>query len=298
MSAWQVDVAAGPYGGGLSGVTWDGSGIIFSAPGQANLLRLEGSKVSVWRNYMPHIYGLAAGPEGIVYGAQSASRRIVEYRADGTTHVVADRLDGLIHNNPYALCLDRHGNIWFTDPILGIEAPGPDIHPYLPHASVLRVRRLGNRGVRLDRASYDTSFPTAIALSPDEKSLYVSENDPDTAGLRELRSYALRTDGALGAYRVLHTFGSDQRGAHAGVHGLCVSADGRVVACAGDSSSGPGPMLYVFDPSGRVLETHPLTDAPMGCCFGDAELRTLYVATSGGELLRISGTSLRGACHP
>lgn len=39
-------------------------------------------------------------------------------------------------------------------------------------------------------------------------------------------------------------------------------------------------MIYIFAPSGRVRETHPVPkDRPINCTFGDADLGTLYVTT-------------------
>ena len=63
---------------------------------------------------------------------------------------------------------------------------------------------------------------------------------------------------------------------------MCLDVDGNIVATAGWEQSGPGPMIYVFAPNGRVLETHPMpADAPTNCTFGDADRRTLYVTASG-----------------
>jgi gluconolactonase len=54
-------------------------------------------------------------------------------------------------------------------------------------------------------------------------------------------------------------------------------------------------MIYVFAPSGRVLETHPVpVDRPTNCTFGDAELSTLYVTTGGGHLFRVRNPGRRG----
>ena len=67
---------------------------------------------------------------------------------------------------------------------------------------------------------------------------------------------------------------------------MCLDTDGNIVATAGFEQSGPGPMIYVFAPSGRVIETHPIPeDRPTNCTFGDSDLRTLYV-TAGGSLYR------------
>ena len=81
-------------------------------------------------------------------------------------------------------------------------------------------------------------------------------------------AYPLRDDDTLGAYTVLHTFGQDARGVQRGVDGMCLDTDGNIIACAGWRESGPGPMIYVFAPSGRVLETHPVpVDRPTNCTF-------------------------------
>ena len=52
--------------------------------------------------------------------------------------------------------------------------------------------------------------------------------------------------------------GQDARGVQRGVDGMCLDTEGNIVACAGWREAGPGPMIYVFAPSGRVLETHPV----------------------------------------
>ena len=44
------------------------------------------------------------------------------------------------------------------------------------------------------------------------------------------------------------------------------------MATAGSYASGPGPMIYIWDTKGRVLETHPMpvgVDTPTNCTFGD-----------------------------
>ena len=85
----------------------------------------------------------------------------------------------------------------------------------------------------------------------------------------------------MGAYQVLHNFYP-----HRGIDAMCLDAEGNIVATAGWRENGPGPMIYVFAPNGRVLETHPIPiDRPTNCTFGDADLQTLFV-TAGGCLYR------------
>ena len=45
-------------------------------------------------------------------------------------------------------------------------------------------------------------------------------------------------------------------------------------------------MIYVFEPNGRVLETHPFPINPTNCAFGDADGQSLYVISLDGYLYR------------
>lgn len=218
----------------------------------------------------------------------------MHFLADGSATVTATRLQGRIHNHPCDLAVDRAGRVWFSDPHSGTPAFGPKIFPPLEHASVLRLERDDRKSWALRRMTYDTRAPRAVLLSADEKTLYVAEGDAQSP-VRELRAYAVRDNGEVGPYTVLHTFGADHRGAHRGIEGMCLDADGDIVACAGAEGVGAGALVYVFSPAGAVLETHPLpADLPMRCAFGDAGLSSLYVTTAGGDLLRAKNCSRHG----
>ena len=143
--------------------------------------------------------------------------------------------------------------------------------------------------------THDTKAPTSLLLSQDERILYVAEGNEDPQESRELRAYIILDDGSLDAYSVLHKFGADYKGNHRGISGMCLDTDGNIIACAGSESSGPGSMVYVFSPEGRILETQPVPAAePTNCAFGDTEFRTLYVTTSQGHLYRIRNTGRQG----
>jgi gluconolactonase len=296
--AWKFEKVAGPFQGALGGMAWDGSGMLFSAVDEARILRFDprnGSADEV-RRHSHRTNGIAFGPEGVLYGAQEAGRRIIKFMPDGSARQTAFKLDGKFHNQPTDLTVDRAGRIWFTDPHHPKGPPGPHIFPVLDHASVLRVERSPQREWVLKRITFDTFAPRAVLLSPDERTLYVAEGEPGRAGPRELRAYAVGADGRVGSYTVLHTFGADHRGEHRGIEGMCLDSEGNIVACGGGKASGPGPLVHVFSPAGAVLETHPLpADLPMRCAFGGADLGDLYVTAADGCLYRASAVGRRGA---
>ena len=285
--AWQFERVAGPYEGPAGGVVRDGDAVIFSTIDEGKLWRFDPGRkqASELRRYTNRVNGLARGPGGELYGAQEGGRRLVEFTPDGRVMAVDAPLDGKYHNQPSDLTVDRAHRLYFTDPRHAIIPFGPAIFPFLDHCSVLRLERNDRRAWVTSRITYDTVSPRAVLLSPDEATLYVADGEPKEAQARELRAYPLRPDGTVDHAAVLHTFGADHRGPHRGIEGMCLDADGNIVAVGGWRRSGPGPLVTVIAPSGAVIAGHPFpADLPNKCCFGGPNLDTLYVTTGGGEL--------------
>jgi gluconolactonase len=293
---WQFERIAGPFEGPIGGVVWDHvqNKALFSVVDEGRLLWFDETSKAVteFRRYANRVNGLAFGPNGELYGAQEGGRRLVQFTSDGRTVAVDAQLEGKYHNQPSDLVVDRHHRIYFTDPLHPVIPFGPSIFPFLDHCSVLRLERNDRRAWVARRLTYDTINPRAVLLSSDEKMLYVSDGGPRENQRRELRAYPIRDDGTLDHPIVLHAFGADYRGPHRGIEGMCLDADGNILAVGGWGRSGPGPLVYVFAPTGAVIETHPIPeDLPNKCCFGGHD--DLYVTTAGGCLYRAK-TGRRG----
>ena len=198
--------------------------------------------------------GWRSGPNGELYGAQEGGRRLVEFTPDGRTVPVDALLDGKYHNQPSDLVVDRAHRIYFTDPRHPVIPFGPAIFPFLDHCSVLRLERNDRRAWVATRLTYDTLSPRAVLLSPDEKTLYVADGEPREGQRRELRAYPFAAT-APSIIRRCCTPSADHRGPHRGIEGMCLDADGNIVAVGGWRRSGPGPLVTVFAPSGAVIES-------------------------------------------
>ena len=269
------------------GPAWDGSGLLFSNIPNSRIMRYDPQteKVSVYRTGTNEANGLMFDKDGRLYACESGARRIVRYEADGSTTVICDRFEGRRFNSPNDLAIDNQGRIWFTDPRYGDFRDDME----LDHESVFRLDPQPDGAWRVARVTFDTTSPNGILFSLDQRTLYVAQSKYGEGQLRELRAYPVRDDGSLGPYAVLHNFYP-----HRGIDGMCLDTDGNIIATAGWEVSGPGGMIYVFAPNGRVLETHPVpANRPTNCAFGGPDLSVLYVTSIEGHLLRAQ-TDRRG----
>ncbi len=295
--AWNFELLLEPIGL-TEGPAWDGTGLLFTNISNSRIMRYDAAtgQVSLWREGTNRANGLMLDPAGQLYGCEGGNpeqptigRRIVRYEPDGGVTVVCDNFEGKRFNSPNDLAIDLQGRIWFTDPRYGELRADME----LDHESIYRVDLLaGGEWTAPVRVTFDTTSPNGILVSPDQKWLYVAQSKYGENQKKELRAYPIQADGSLGLYRVLHNFYP-----HRGIDGMCLDTEGNIIATAGWEQSGPGAMIYVFAPNGRVLETHPLpANRPTNCTFGDADLRTLYVTTIDGHLFR-THTERQGLLH-
>ena len=285
--SWDFVVVNGPYGPVTEGPAWDGSGLLFTHIHTSRILRYDPVTRSSkeFRIGTNCANGLTLDQAGRLYACEGGARRVVRYEPDGRTTVVADSFEGQRLNIPNDLAMDLQGRIWFTDPYpAGAGGPWSEDrgNKDLDHESVYRAGPGPDGTWSLDRVTFDTTLPNGILFSLDYETLYVAQSDRNPDEKRELRAYPLRSDGSLGQYAVLHDFGP-----HRGIDGMCLDTEGNIVATAGYWQGGPGPMIYVFSPSGTVLETHPTpVERPTNCTFGGSDLTTLYVTSIDGYLLQ------------
>lgn len=283
--AWQFEVLLEPIGL-TEGPVWNGRSLLFTNIPNSRIMHYDpvSGQISVWREGTNEANGLMLDENGLLNACEGGGRRMAIYPEGRETIVVCAEYEGRRLNSPNDLAIDSKGRIWFTDPRYGDFRDDME----LDHESVYRLDRQEDGNWRPVRVTFDTTAPNGLLLSPDEKVLYVAQSKHGEGELRELRAYPVSeensggTGAIVGPYEVLHNFYP-----HRGVDGMCFDREGNIVATAGWGVSGPGGMIYVFAPNGRVLETHPLPcDSPTNCTFGGPELRDLYVTSAEGHLLR------------
>lgn len=295
---WQFELIDEPYGGVSEGPAWDGSALLFTRIHQSRIMKYDPrtGAVTVFRENTNCANGLNFDRAGRLYGCEGGAtvdaRRVVRYEGAESVSTLADRFEGKRLNMPNDLALDPEGHVWFTDPYYE-GAAGPwseDRGPKeLDHDSVYRLDPEPDGSWAISRVTFDTTRPNGLLFSRDFRTLYVAQSGRRPDEYRQLRAYPVRRDLTLDQPAILHDFGE-----HRGIDGMCLDEHGNIVATAGWELGGPGPMIYVFSPSGDVLEQHPVpAKRPTNCTFGSPDLSTLYVTTTEGHLFQ-ARTERRG----
>jgi gluconolactonase len=187
----------------------------------------------------PGSNGLTIDPEGRLVFCQHGERRIVRREADGRLKVLADRYRGRRLNSPNDLVFAANGDLYFTDPPFGLPASYADPAKELPYQGVYRLASDG----ALTLLTSELSGPNGIAFSPDERTLYVSNADPNRL---VWMAYPVKADGRLGAGRVFYDGTMTLAGRPGTADGLKVDTRGNLFAV------GPGGV-YVFAPDATLL---------------------------------------------
>jgi gluconolactonase len=196
----------------------------------------------------------------------------------GSGKVLASRYKAAAFNRPNDLAAARSGDIYFTD-------PGPALEPGRP-APRTAVYRLDPRG-RVTSIAEDIRRPNGVALSPDERTLYVA----DTGG-EHLLAFTVSKDGSVGGRRAFATlagFRQTPTGPSSGADGIAVDADGRVYVA---TSTG----VQIFSAAGQPLGTIALPNAPQNLAFGGPDRSKLFIVGR-GSVYRLS-TLTHGVDRP
>ena len=283
---WKFEELKRANGNLTEGPVWDGKNIFFTDGRESRILKLDPStnNISINIEGTLGVNGLNYNSKGELFGCEQKGRRIVRYD-NGEIIVVADKLQGKKLNAPNDLAIDLEDNIWFSDQISSIDNK-PDLH----FSSVIKASKSVNGNYETERMTFDCSSPNGILFSKDYKNLFVAQSDFSGNQRRQLRSYPVE-DGALGKFEVMHDFGP-----HRGIDGMTLDSEGNIFATCGWEISGPGPMIYIFNSKGRIIETvRTPCMRPSNITFGGKDLTDIYVTSLEGHLYRIRNSGFRGS---
>jgi gluconolactonase len=228
----------------------------------------------------PGANGLIRGPGQTILLADHGNRAIASLDlATRQKTMLATRYQGRRLNSPNDLVRAADGAIYFTDPPYGLEGLNQSPLKEQPHNGVYRLDPDGNVTLIDD----SLTFPNGILLSPDGRTLYVANSDPERA---IWVAYTLDAQGNAASRRIFADATAEVGDARPGLpDGMAIDAEGNLFA------TGPGGVI-VFAPDGTRLGRIETGTAVANCTFGGADGRTLFLA-SNNMLARVA-TRTRG----
>jgi gluconolactonase len=189
-----------------------------------------------------------------------------------TKQVLVSTYKGRRLNSPNDLVIKSNGDIYFTDPPYGLA--GLDDSP-VKEVEVNGVYRLTPAGY-LTLLTDEFKRPNGIALSPDEKKLYVAQSDSKKP---MIKVFNIKEDGTLDNGQLFFdALPLKKLGKKGSPDGMAVDIFGNVF------TTGPGGVL-ILSPDGTHLGTINTGQATANCTFGD-DGSVLYI-TADMLLLRI-----------
>jgi gluconolactonase len=190
----------------------------------------------------------------------------------GVTRVLYDRCNGVPLKGPNDIVFDQAGGFWFTD-------LGKTYGRLMDRGAVYYARTDGSL---IKEAIYPILTPNGVGLSPDGRTLYVTETETS-----RVWSYAITGEGEVekmpwpspNGGKLLHGLPGYQR-----FDSLAVEAAGNV--CVATLVRGG---ISVFSEAGDLVEFHEAPEVYCtNICFGGAGMRTAFITLSGtGRLIAV-----------
>jgi gluconolactonase len=230
----------------------------------------------------PGSNGLTMDSKGRLVSCEHGDRRVSMLEQGYGKRTLVDNYMGKRLNSPNDVIFDSRGNMLFTDPPYGLPKQGDgDPNRELDFCGVYRLSQDG----KLTLLTKELTKPNGIALSPDEKTLYVAQSDPEKA---IWMAYPMNADGTIGKGRVFADVTS-MVGKFPGLpDGMKIDHNGNLFA------TGPGGV-HIFAPDGKRLGRIETGEATANVAWGD-DGSTLYI-TADMYLCRIK-TRTRAARLP
>jgi gluconolactonase len=246
-------------------------------------------KLTVFRENSNSANGLLIDPDGHLVACEGASLKGPQFGGSphaaeemkprvtrtnlqtGQVEVLTDNFEGQPFNGPNDVTHDAQKRLYFTD------LPGGAVYRLDPDKKITRL---------LSRP--EIQRPNGIAISPDDKTLYLVEANNQEGGARMIRAYDLSPAGTLSNMRVFHNFYPGRS-----ADGLCMDTQANLYAVAGlhqrrgtSETLDTKPGVHVFNPAGQLLKFISLPeDTVTNCTFAGPEDKTLFV-TAGKGLYR------------
>lgn len=222
----------------------------------------DSTGVSVFRKPSQFSNGLTLDKEGNLIACEHKSRSVT-LQTEKRFAVVVNKFNEKRLNSPNDIVACRNGTIYFTDPTYGLRAGlGGPADQELDFQGVFMIKPQQNQPILLID---ECKRPNGLALSNDEKSLFVIDSE-----LQHIRLYKISDEGELRFDKIFSELWGDGPGRPDGVK---LDVNGNVFC------TGPGG-IWVFTSFGKLLGKIRFQQKTANLAWGDEDRKSLYVTSS------------------
>ena len=231
----------------------------------------EDGHVSVFRNPSNFSNGNTRDRQGRLITCEHDARRVTRTEPDGTITVLIDSYNGKKLNAPNDVVVASDGAVWFTDPGYGI------LGNYEGHKDTLElppsVYRLDPQTGRAKMVADSFDKPNGLALSPDEKKLYVVDSGITHGGRSNMRVFDVNGDALANDKVFAEGF------APGFTDGVRVDVDGNVW-CSMGWADPKEDGVRCYEPGGTLIGKIHLPETCANLCFGGKRRNRLFMTAS------------------
>ncbi len=195
--------------------------------------------------------------QGRLINCEGDGRKVTRLEPDGTVTTLADRFEGKRLNRPNDVICHSNGSLYFTDPAYRVPVAQRELD-----AAVYCIAPDGAL-----RMAVPVEYPNGLALSPDERTLYIA----NTRWAQYIHAVELDPAGNMLRRRVFADMSAD--GTNGVPDGMKIDAAGRVF-CTGTNG------VWVFAPDGTKIGIIEMPEVCANIAFGGPDLRTLLLTAS------------------
>jgi gluconolactonase len=222
--------------------------------------------------------GLYPYKNGNLLVCDMMGHRVVEMTTKGqVVKVLADMYNGKSLDGPNDIITDTKGGIYFTDPQFTLDPvknqPGRCVYYLSPAGILTRI---------VEPNAF--AMPNGIVLSPDGKTLYINNTYDDETWYpvnsdkeNFIWAFDVNADGSITNGRkfaklFLTENVLDRKGKSTSADGMAIDKEGNLYVATYYG-------VQIFNPEGKFIHMINLPTFPVSLCFGDADMKTLYIVS-------------------
>lgn len=213
--------------------------------------------------------GLAFDQEGRLTICEHGNRRVSRLEKDGSLTVLAEYYRGKRLNSPNDLVYRSDGLLYFTDPPFGLPGSYTDPEKELAFSGIFLVSER-----KLELLTDELREPNGLALSPDEKYLYIGN---DNQNKPVINRYEVKSNGTLSRGEVF--FNAWSKTGAGSLDGMKADVQGNLYVSAAPTG------LIIVNSRGKHLGTIHVPDI-INIGWGGDDQKDLYI-TGAKTLYRI-----------